>query len=119
MASAEEDAVFTCARCPAGTVTLEAGGADTDTQRAIPGSEPGQDSCTALLWRVKADLRLPVLELLPGGPYRSVLVSPKIGGHHAAARVMAEISGKNSLNPPRRDRTYPGLTQRARRNSYR
>jgi Insertion element 4 transposase N-terminal/Transposase DDE domain len=34
----------------------------------------------ALLWRVKADLRLPVLELLPDGSYRSVLVSPKVKG---------------------------------------
>ena len=34
----------------------------------------------ALLWRAKADLRLPVLELLPDGSYRSVLVSPKIKG---------------------------------------
>jgi hypothetical protein len=31
------------AGCPAGTVTLDAGGADTCTQRAIPGSEPSQD----------------------------------------------------------------------------
>jgi len=36
----------TCAGCPAGTVALGAGGAGTYTQRAIPGSEPGQDSCT-------------------------------------------------------------------------
>ena len=34
----------------------------------------------ALLWRVKADLRLPVLELLPDGSYRSVLVSPQVTG---------------------------------------
>ena len=45
-----------------------------------------QDWCAAagtgaaLLWRVKADLRLPVLELLPDGSYRSVLVSPKVKG---------------------------------------
>jgi hypothetical protein len=32
-----------CARCPAGTVVLEAGGADTDTQQAIPGSKPLKD----------------------------------------------------------------------------
>ena len=37
---------FTCARCPAVAVTLGAGGAGTYTQRAIPGSEPSQDSCT-------------------------------------------------------------------------
>jgi len=39
-------APFTCARRPAVTVPLETGGADTYIQRAIPGSEPGQDSCT-------------------------------------------------------------------------
>jgi hypothetical protein len=33
---------FTCARCPAVTVTLEAGGADTYTQGAISGNELGQ-----------------------------------------------------------------------------
>jgi hypothetical protein len=31
-------ALFTCARCPAVTVMLEAGGTDTYTQRAIPGT---------------------------------------------------------------------------------
>jgi hypothetical protein len=34
------------AGCPVGTVALEAGGADTYTSRAIPGSEPARDSCT-------------------------------------------------------------------------
>jgi hypothetical protein len=38
------------------------------------------DSGAALLWRVKADLTLPLLELLPDGSYTSVLVSPKIRG---------------------------------------
>jgi hypothetical protein len=38
------------------------------------------DSGAALLWRVKSDLTLPVLELLPDGSYRSVLVNPKIRG---------------------------------------
>jgi Insertion element 4 transposase N-terminal len=38
------------------------------------------DTGAALLWRVKADLRLPVLGLLPDGSCRSVLVSPKIKG---------------------------------------
>ena len=32
---------------------------------------------------------------------------------------MAEITAKNSLNPPRRDRTYPRVVKRARHNSYR
>ncbi len=37
----------------------------------------------ALLWRFKSDIRLPVLEILPDGSYRSVLVTPKA---KAAAR---------------------------------
>jgi hypothetical protein len=40
-------------------------------------------SGAALLWRVKADLALPVLELLPDGSYSSVLISPRAS---AAAR---------------------------------
>ena len=32
---------------------------------------------------------------------------------------MAEITGRKSLNPPRRDRTYPRVVKRARHNSYR
>ena len=35
----------TCVRCPAATVMLDAGGAGTYTQRAIPGSEPRLGSC--------------------------------------------------------------------------
>jgi Insertion element 4 transposase N-terminal len=38
------------------------------------------DTGAALLWRVKADLSLPVLEILPDGSYVSVLVSPAIRG---------------------------------------
>jgi hypothetical protein len=38
------------------------------------------DSGAALLWRVKSNLTLPVLELLPDGSYRAVLISPKITG---------------------------------------
>ena len=32
---------------------------------------------------------------------------------------MTEITRKNSLNPPRRDRTYPRVVKRAQHNSYR
>jgi hypothetical protein len=32
---------------------------------------------------------------------------------------MAEITAKKSLNPPRRDRTYPRVVKRGRHNSYR
>jgi hypothetical protein len=40
----------------------------------------------ALLWRVKADLVLPVLELLPDGSYSSVLLRP--GLHDKARRLL-------------------------------
>ena len=46
------------------------------------------DSGAALLWRVKSDLTLPVLELLPDGSYRSVLVRPKTGG-----KARAQLTG--------------------------
>jgi hypothetical protein len=54
------------------------------------------DSGAQLLWRVKADLTLPVLELLPDGSYRSVLADPKIRGKArqqllAAARTGADL----------------------------
>ena len=32
---------------------------------------------------------------------------------------MAEITAARSLNPPRRNRTYPRVVKRARHNSYR
>jgi hypothetical protein len=60
-----------------------------------------QDWCTAadtgaaLLWRVKADLRLPVLELLPDGSYRSVLVSPVIKGRARQALIEAARRGED------------------------
>jgi hypothetical protein len=52
-----------------------------------------KDWCTAagtgaaLLWRVKSDLRLPVLELLPDGSWRSVLVNPKVTGNRREALI--------------------------------
>ena len=52
------------------------------------------DTGAALLWRVKAGLGLPVLELLPDGSYRSVLVSPKVKGKDSA--------GSARGGPPRR-----------------
>jgi hypothetical protein len=52
----------------------------------------------ALLWRVKADLTLPVLELLPDGSYRSVLDSPKIKGPARAKLTEAARAGQD-LDP--------------------
>jgi Insertion element 4 transposase N-terminal len=62
------------------------------------------DWCTAagtgaaLLWRVKADLTLPVLEILPDGSYLSVLVSPKIKGPARAKLTEAARAGQD-LDP--------------------
>src|SRR5216684_7889531 len=52
------------------------------------------DSGAALLWRVKADLMLPLLELLPDGSYSSVLVSPKIRGKDRQALIGAARGGE-------------------------
>jgi Insertion element 4 transposase N-terminal len=53
------------------------------------------DSGAALLWRVKADLTLPVLELLPDGSYSSVLVSPKASGKARQALIAAARAGED------------------------
>jgi len=53
------------------------------------------DSGAALLWRVKADLILPVLELLPDGSYSSVLVNPKIRGKARQALMEAARAGQD------------------------
>jgi hypothetical protein len=65
-----------------------------------------QDWCTAagtgaaLLWRVRSDLPLPVLELLPDGSYRSVLVSPKVTGA-ARKRLVEDARNGEALDPAR------------------
>jgi len=56
------------------------------------------DSGAALLWRVKADLTLPMLEALPEGSYRSVLVNPKIRRKAREALIDAARGGKD-LDP--------------------
>jgi hypothetical protein len=53
------------------------------------------DSGAALLWRVRSDLRLPVLELLPDGSYSSLLVSPKIGGKARQQLIEAARAGQD------------------------
>ena len=65
------------------------------------------DWCTAagtgaaLLWRVRSDLRLPVLELLPDGSYRSVLLTPKITRAASRGRVVEAARGGEALDPAR------------------
>jgi hypothetical protein len=54
----------------------------------------------ALLWRVKSDIRLPVLELLPDGSYRSVLIWPKATPKQREALIGAARRG-DYLDPER------------------
>ena len=62
------------------------------------------DWCTAadtgaqLLWRVKADLRLPALQILPDGSYRSVLINPKLRGKTRTGLLEAARAG-HRLDP--------------------
>ena len=53
------------------------------------------DSGAQLLWRVKSDLTLPVLQILPDGSYSSVLVSPKIRGKARAGLIEAARAGQD------------------------
>jgi hypothetical protein len=56
------------------------------------------DTGAALLWRVKSDIRLPVLELLPDGSYRSVLIWPKAGPRQRRELIEAARRG-DDLDP--------------------
>jgi hypothetical protein len=53
------------------------------------------DTDAELLWRVKSDLLLPALELLPDGSYRSVLVRPDITGKKREALIGAARRGED------------------------
>ena len=54
-----------------------------------------------LLWRVRSDLRLPVLELLPDGSYQSVLLTPKITRAASRERVIEAARNGEDLDPAR------------------
>ena len=47
----------------------------------------------ALLWRMKENARLPVLEMLPDGSYQSVLIAPRIAGGKRDALIAAARRG--------------------------
>jgi hypothetical protein len=47
------------------------------------------DTGAALLWRVGTHLRLPALELLPDGSFRSVLIDPAISGARRRQQLIA------------------------------
>lgn len=51
-----------------------------------------------LLWRVSANLTLPVLEWLPDGSYRSLVINPKIRGRRREALIAAAKAGAD-LDP--------------------
>ena len=48
-----------------------------------------------MLWRVKSDLALPVLQILPDGSYLSVLVSPRVKGKARQALIDAARGGED------------------------
>jgi hypothetical protein len=58
------------------------------------------DTGAQLLWRAKADLRLPVLEFCPDGSYRSVLIDPTVRGAARQAVIEAARAGRE-LDPDR------------------
>ncbi|MGH3511776.1 MAG: IS4 family transposase [Candidatus Dormibacteria bacterium] len=51
-----------------------------------------------LLWRVTSNLTLPVLEWLPDGSYRSLVINPKIRGRRREALIAAAKAGAD-LDP--------------------
>jgi hypothetical protein len=58
------------------------------------------DTGAVLLWRVRSNIRLPVLELLPDGSYRSVLVWPRATPKQREALIEAACRG-DDLDPDR------------------
>jgi hypothetical protein len=53
-----------------------------------------------LLWRVKSDLSLPVLDILPDGSYSSVLINPRLRGQARNELIEAARAGAD-LDPQR------------------
>jgi hypothetical protein len=53
------------------------------------------DTGAELVWRLKANIGLPVLDLLPDGSYRSVLVSPAVRGSAREALLEAALDGED------------------------
>ncbi|HEX6451379.1 MAG TPA: IS4 family transposase [Trebonia sp.] len=62
------------------------------------------DAGAALLWRVKSNLGLPVLQVLPDGSWRSVLISPRIDPRSAARGRLLAAAGRGEDLPPDRAR---------------
>ena len=87
---------------PAVTVTLEAGGADTYTQRAIPGSEPIQDSrtCACGRFRYRVAFRAvpcragPTAQALFGCAKRCNVDSPHLHSFYAGSTQLSLVSAR-------------------------
>ena len=58
----------------------------------------------ALLWRVRSNVALPVLEVLPDGSWLSVLVSPRVDPRSAARRDLLAAAGRGQDLPGDRAR---------------
>ena len=56
--------------------------------------QQGVATGAALLWRVSASLRLPVLEWLPDGSYRSLLINPTVRGRRREQLLAAAAAGE-------------------------
>jgi hypothetical protein len=56
------------------------------------------DTAAALLWRVTATLTLPVLQMLPDGSYRSVVISPEVK-NTARTRLIEAARRGGDLDP--------------------
>jgi hypothetical protein len=61
---------------------------------SFPAWRAAAASGAQLLWRVKADLRLPVLEMLPDGSYTAVLVNPDVRGKRRDMLIEAVRAGE-------------------------
>jgi len=70
-----------------------------------PGWQAAAATGAALLWRVKADLRLPVLDLLPDGSYVSLVARPTLHDKACGQLIAAARAG---------ERPDPALAMRVR-----
>ena len=57
------------------------------------------DTGAALLWRVRSNVPLPVLEALPDGSWQSVLINPRIDPRWAARRDLLAAAGRGEDLP--------------------
>src|ERR1700722_18153625 len=66
---------------------------------SFAGWKAAQDTGADLLWRVKENTRLPPLEELPDGSYRSVLVDPRVSPGPQRDAIIAAARDGQDLDP--------------------